>query len=238
MRRLAPLTITALLFLAISCESVQNIQTPPSPQPTPYESLVLKLEPGTKEGIHTLHWPDGSIMARGPVKRGTKQGPWEIYYMGSNGTRILASGTYAGDRKEGFWQRFNEKGTLTERIPYRRGIIEGERIFYYPSGRVQFEYQYRGNRKNGKAGEYDETGSPIEIAWYNNDKRDGMSNLYYPDGKKKSIGRYSAGVRNGQWTNYDETGILKERGDYRNGHKSGLWRTFDRNGRVVEEKQF
>jgi uncharacterized protein len=237
MRRFALLPMTALLFLAISCESVQNTQTP-QPQQIPYESLVLKLVPGTTNGTHTLHWPDGSDMARGPVKNGVKQGAWEIFYQGTDGTRVLARGTYANDSKDGFWHRLNEEGTVTERIPYRKGVIDGERLFFYPSGKVRYEYQYRGNRKNGKAGEYDESGCPIEIAWFNNDTKDGMSNLYFPDGKKKAIGRYVMGVKNGQWSNYDEMGILKERGDYRNDRKTGVWKIFDRSGRVVEEKTF
>lgn len=236
-RKIHTLSIS-ILFIYIFFINVGFIFSQPIPEPSPLDSLTITIDPQIPDGIHTSYWPDNSLKAKGNVTKGMKTGNWNIYHQEGNGQKILATGSYKNDRKEGLWELFTLEGILAERIRYQNGQKEGEYWIYYPSGKAHFSFTCKGNKINGKGAEYDENGSPLEIAWYTDDKRNGMSNLFYPGGKKMAQGRYAMGIKSGKWSFYDESGRLKEKGEYQNGEKIGLWQTFDHTGKVIGETIF
>ena len=181
-------------------------------------------------------WPDKSLMAEGPVVGNKKNGPWKLYFKGTNGTSVMAEVTFKDDLLDGKMKEYFPSGKTMVESEYKMGVLNGRYMSYYESGIGKLEAFYRDGKKSGKSFEYYDNGNTRENAYYQNDLRDGMSTTFHYNGKREAMGRYIAGKKNGMWELFDqEMGMLEARGMYTNDKKTGKWTFYDKTGKVTEK---
>lgn len=61
---------------------------------------------------------------------------------------------------------------------------------------------------------------------------------HFENGQLKFKGARLGGEMHGAWTWYRTDGSLMRTGAFERGRQVGLWRTYDRRGRLVSEKDF
>lgn len=76
---------------------------------------------------------------------------------------------------------------LTQTINYKEGIMDGERIDFYPNGKRKLELAYQNGKINGEIKHYDSTGEISEIQYIYHSLRVGPTTSY----KNKEIVEYS-----------------------------------------------
>ena len=62
--------------------------------------------------------------------------------------------------------------------------------------------------------------------------------VYYPNGVVKMKGFHLDGEMHGAWEWYRTDGSVMRTGEFDRGKQVGVWRTFERSGRLVTEKDF
>jgi antitoxin component YwqK of YwqJK toxin-antitoxin module len=65
-----------------------------------------------------------------------------------------------------------------------------------------------------------------------------VETTYFANGRVKHRGAHLDGEMHGPWEFYRLDGSLMRAGSFERGRQVGIWRTHDRAGRVVTEKDF
>lgn len=144
----------------------------------------------------------------------SKDGVAKVIFYASNG-KIVSEGLMKGKIYIGPWKYYHNNSSQLMTLEHydNSGVLNGDRIIYYPNGQI------------------------AEQSFYKNGKLDGKSNWYSEDGIiiKKYI--YDNGNLNGKASFYDKAGELLIEGVYRNDKKHGIWKYYE-NGKLKEEKDF
>lgn len=130
----------------------------------------------------------GSVISEGVMQSKTYIGPWKYYH--NNSKQLMTMETY--DIK---------------------GLLQGERLVYYPNGQIAEKTLYKDNKLDDKALWYSEEGVVIKI--YN----------------------YNMGILHGEAKFYDKAGTIVAEGIYRDDKKHGIWKYYEE-GKLTEEKDF
>lgn len=112
---------------------------------------------GTRNGVITRKYPDGSLRAKIPVLNGKQHGLAVEYYK--NGNKSLEI-TYVNGIKHGLSRRYYESGTLFKETPYDSGIINGVEKTYRENGKLSAEIPYRNGNPCMGLKEYLTDGTP------------------------------------------------------------------------------
>ena len=75
---------------------------------------------GVRDGLWEQFYSDGKIKLRGAFKDGEKDGPFRTYY-GSG--LLMISGQYVQGHQSGTWVYFTEKGVISKKEYYTKGIL-------------------------------------------------------------------------------------------------------------------
>ena len=81
-------------------------------------------------------------------------------------------------QKEGVYRVYDDKGGLIEEANYKKGLLDGKRILYYPQKRISVEENYKDGKFEGPYLEF------------------------YVNGNKKTEGQYLNGAMDGLWRYY------------------------------------
>ena len=128
----------------------------------------------------------------------------------------MAEGKYIRQKKEGTWRYYSDiDSSLVAEEHYRKGILHGKSINYYP-----------------------ETGKPAEIFEFVNGKREGPYLKFFPDGSTMTKGTYKNDQLDGDFTLYFPNGKIELKGQYKNGEQVGNWNYFDEEGNAIPEEEF
>jgi antitoxin component YwqK of YwqJK toxin-antitoxin module len=103
---------------------------------------------------------------------------------------------------------------LVSTVAVVNGTMNGEMIFYFPSGQVLEKGIYAFGAKDGEWTRYNETNIVTATANYKNGKKDGTWKIYSETGKLKIVMNYDNGEKTGIWSMYDETGQLSSEKNY------------------------
>jgi antitoxin component YwqK of YwqJK toxin-antitoxin module len=104
--------------------------------------------------------------------------------------------------------------TVKEQMSFKKGILNGATMAYYPNG----EIKVRGEYKNGK----------LYGRWES----------WYVGGKKKYEENYINDTLNGAYMQGYEKGVMKEKGLYAENMRSGAWVEFDEAGMIMKKLNF
>ena len=94
------------------------------------------------------------------------------------------------------------------------GKKEGEWVWYYDNGQLDWKGTYRNGKKEGE--------------WV----------LYHDNGQLSLKGTYRNGQLEGEWVLYRDNGQLWRKGTYRNGKKEGEWVRYGDDGQLWSKETY
>lgn len=151
-------------------------------------SATREFNPDTDTAKVTFLASNGKVISEGVMRDKTYIGDWKYYH--SNGTEVMTLEHYSN-----------------------KGLLEGTRYIYYPSGQVAEKSLYENGKLHGEMFGYAENGTLVKVLNYK------MGNLH-------GVAKF-----------YDDTGTLLVEGSYRNDQKHDMWKYYE-NGEIKEEKDF
>lgn len=124
--------------------------------------------------------------------------------------RMIATGYYVNQKKEGEWRYFDkDSGQLLLVEDNTDGKVNGWSRLYNPNnGKLAEETQYVNGVPEGQCRKFSDTGTLLMECQYRNGLLDGPSKSYYPNTSLKEEGCYAKGQKVGQWKTYNEDGDL------------------------------
>lgn len=145
---------------------------------------------------------------------------------------VLATDTTIRD---GLYLRLNLEGDTLETIDYKQGVIEGQRILYYPDGTVKTVENYINNEYNGSYQTFYENGAPKQIGNFQNNQFTGELKSYYetPTGRLRESVYFVAGEEDGPFKQFYPNGQLEAEGHYQKGQRSGEFKEYHPNGELA-----
>lgn len=148
------------------------------------------------EGL-TLHVDESS---------GQKEG--FCYALFANG-KIQRTGNYSQGKQVGVWLSYYADGTLESRCYFNdEGNLEGQQIFYWRNGNVNYvEYYVNGLKDGPKTVYYYNGRTHIHQQWLNGTMH-GLSIVYYESGSPKKISVFENGLPSGSVTKFNEDGSI------------------------------
>lgn len=162
--------------------------------------------------------------------------------------------TDAKGRKQGYWEKTNDKNVLLYTGQFKDNKPVGEFVFYYPNGKVKsivnhmpdgktsrariyymsgkiMSYgRYTSQKKDSVWTHYDEAGWVSMREPYVADKLEGKVQIYFHTGKLSETYEYKGGVRHGEWQRFFESGITMLKGTYKNNALNGMVTHYRPNG--------
>lgn len=102
-------------------------------------------------------------------------------------SKIIETGNFINGQKEGEWKSYSTEGTLIKTIHYSNGVLNGEVLFNYASGKKKLSGSFSNGQKNGYWAFYSQED---KIQWdltYDHGKPTGNAQSYDKKGKKVLI---------------------------------------------------
>jgi uncharacterized protein len=103
-----------------------------------------------------------------------------------------------------------------------KGLMHGNRTFYFSSGNVKETYTYKDGEIEGMNVEYYPDKSKRTELEFHNGKKDGYFSSYYRAGQKKSEGWYVDDEAQGTWIFYYGNSNISSKGEYLNDKLNGV----------------
>jgi antitoxin component YwqK of YwqJK toxin-antitoxin module len=130
--------------------------------------------------------------------------------------RMIATGYYVNQKKEGEWKYFDaNSGQLRLVEENQNGKVHGWSRLYNPNnGVLAEETQYVNGLPEGQCRKFSDTGVLLMECQYHDGLLEGSCKSYYP------------------------STALKEEGQYEKGQKAGIWKTYNEDGDVILEEAF
>jgi hypothetical protein len=102
-------------------------------------------------------------------------------------SKLIETGTFLNGQKDGEWKSYSKEGTLIKTIHYSNGVLNGEVLFNYSSGKKKLSGNFSNGLKNGYWAFYSQED---KIQWdltYQEGKPTGNAQSYDSKGKKVLI---------------------------------------------------
>lgn len=123
-----------------------------------------------------------------------------IYYLEGENTPFTGIAT-----------SYYNSGQLEELYSLENGFLNGDKIFYFEDGKIEYKSTYKKGKQTGVATSYYENGNPESIFNYDDEGRwHGKIQNYYEDNTLKSEGEYISGVPVGKVYWYYESGSIQK----------------------------
>ena len=164
-------------------------------------------------------------------KDNNKNGLYEKYEK----SKIIETGNYSNNQKNGEWKTYDSYGKLTKLETYIENKKNGK-YQEFQNDKLVTEGQYKENLKDGEWKSFDYYGKLSVLENYKQDKREGLSKKYSGDIIIEQ-GQYVAGLMNGEWKTYSNNGKLTSLSNYLNGKLNGLSKKYS-GDIIVEEGQY
>ena len=137
----------------------------------------------------------------------------QVKYL-SQGGKTISEGKMQNKKREGSWRYYHNNSDKLMMIEhYERGLLQGEKLTYYDTGKLAEKAEYDAGKLNGKKLLYSEKGVVLEDLTYVNGELHGPAKFYNGKGDLLSEGNYKRDKHDGIWQYY-ENGKLKEEKNY------------------------
>ncbi len=138
--------------------------------------------------------------------------------------------------KFGTYTSFDSQGKLFEKSHYNKGLLDGERIIYFPSGTKEVQENYVLGIYQGPYFSYYENGKVNLEAEYIDGKMQGIVKRYYSSGELMEEVTFIDNEENGPFKEYFKNGNIKWEGNYENGdHEIGIIKGYDEQGNLIKK---
>ena len=153
-------------------------------------------------------------------KDNNKNGLYEKYEK----SKIIETGNYSNNQKNGEWKTYDSYGKLTKLETYIETKKNGK-YQEFQNDKLVIEGQYKENLKEGEWKTFDYYGKLSVLENYKLDKREGISKKYN-GAIITEEGQYVGGLMNGEWKTYSNNGKLTNLSNYLNGKLNGVYQEF------------
>lgn len=215
--------------------------------------------PPLKDGLCTMKYADGKVMATRYYQSGRLNGPVKAWYRdgtpwmdGSYANAIPAgrwrtwtpggnplwSAAYDKGEREGAWEEWFPDGGPKSKSAYRKGKAEGGYQEWYPSGKPRLRGQFLAGRREGQEAAWYPDGARLYSARYAGGQLEGDFYQWHPGGKLRLHCRFAKGKKEGGSRVWYPTGVLQEQAYYKAGRLNGSYRTWSAEGAPMAMKEF
>ncbi|MBE0662512.1 MAG: toxin-antitoxin system YwqK family antitoxin [Bacteroidales bacterium] len=200
------------------------------------------------DGYNIFYHTNGNISSEGTMRNGKPDGYWKTYH--ENGI-IKSEGNRVDFELDSVWTFYDETGDISLEISYKAGVKDGIRKTYrvdeiiverfvkdvktgltehfFTDGALMRTIPFENGLEQGNGFEYDHEGNIITLIEY---RRGFIIN-------RESINRHDHnGLKQGRWKYFYDDGALQMEGTFRNGKRDGFFKTYDRNGNLLDLKKF
>lgn len=211
--------------------------------------------------ITVLIYKKGYLVSREIINRydknNSKTSIWKTFFSNGNVEEEIY---YRAGMKNGFYKKYNDKGTLLSIEKYVNDVKEENvaelkeyeiRKDYYPDGKVKIVGSYYNGIPDGVRREYDEKGNVVKGYIFesglkkgegitdNNGQKQGQWIEYHDDGNVSARGKYVNGNRVGEWKFYYPDSQIDQQGTYTSkGKPDGEWKKWNDSGVLIKEENF
>lgn len=208
------------------------------------------LQHDDSNGLTTYYFPDGTVSSTGHLQDGKPEGFWKNFYP--DGT-LKSEGRRTNHLLDSTWSFYNEQGDLMQQIEYKNGQRQGE-TRTYRNGALQKVEFFQDDVKQGFVCQYYPSGDLKSLTPYIDGKEEGegfefargderiITLLTYRDGNLRTsepINRLNNNnKKHGRWVEFYPNGIIKSEGYYTNGLKNGIFKTFDKEGNLLDIQKY
>jgi antitoxin component YwqK of YwqJK toxin-antitoxin module len=125
------------------------------------------------------------------------------------------------DQRDGRRFDLDEKGKKTAEGPIRKGVPEGDWLFFSAEGKIKAETRMQAGQMTGPQVLFGEDGKTRASNTLLEGKRQGPSTLFHPDGSVSDNLFYSADKLNGPATGWWSDGLPRYTANWKNGQLDG-----------------
>lgn len=140
--------------------------------------------------------------------------------------KVVVSGSYARDRKHGWWRQWTDVGTLVLEQHWRKGKLDGV-VKKYDGRQLASEANFKAGKSHGSYTEF-RGAKPSLTGQFVDDRRDGTWTSYDSEGNVMLTATYKDGVLQGPWR--QRLGEVVLEGEMVAGRRAGTWTRTDRDG--------
>ncbi len=164
------------------------------------------------------------------------QGYSERYYDDGS---LQSTGFYNDEGQiEGEKLIFYPDGRLKDRTYYKKGMIQDSSIVYTKLGIIESFYPVKDEKIDGPIIHYDISGAISSTIPFKNEKVEGVKRAYYSNGKLSYELPYVNGLAHGIYKSYDYFGNLEEVAVYKDDKLNGSDTIFYPNGKIKISQTF
>ena len=191
---------------------------------------------GIRDGLATWFYPDTTKMRQATFKEGVLDG--EVAEWDEDG-RLVSKEYYREGRK------------LIRNTSFYRPKVPKEESYYLD---VQLKQKGLDNWWEAKPAPYLASGERVQNGqargWYSNQQLQyqgqfrnnepvGRFFWWHENGNRSTVGQFNrAGDRAGRWIWWHENGMKKIEGSYKDDQPSGVWRSWDKTGKLIKNKDY
>ncbi|WP_207482429.1 toxin-antitoxin system YwqK family antitoxin [Arenibaculum pallidiluteum] len=186
---------------------------------------------GMLRGEGVEWWPKGKVAQRATMVDGRLDG--ELRRYAENGSLVLVA-QYRAGAQHGLTVCYDSQRPLC-RMSYRQGVLDGDSVYYAPTGKVSAVIPFKEGRMHGIATYFTTEGAVLRTAAYADDRQEGPSVTYYENGAVQETATYKAGLLEGRFERFFPSGRPMQQGAYRAGLLVEPLRSLDEQGRVIAE---
>lgn len=252
----------------------QGLQTAEAIRRSVENSQQFPAGPGQPTGDPIWDYEEASlvpveVLRKGPYRnlsgqmvlsaRQTPQGQVELIFYRSDGT-VSRREFVPFDRRDGRRVDLDERGNKTAEGPIRRGLPEGDWMFYGADGKLSAETRMQAGkmtgpqilfnpdgrqrafhtlvdgRRQGPSTLFHPDGSVSDNLNYLGDQLEGPAQGWWPDGSPRYTALWKAGKLEGPSIEYFASGSKRSEAFYVGGKKDGPARTWNEKGELLSEE--
>lgn len=188
--------------------------------------------PDTSLAEFTCFFEDGTPYIWGNLKDNKPEGIWNKFWD----KRRKQVFNFKNGKLYGTAFYYNEKGILSEKKNYKKGILQGKNIIYHDDGKtIASVVNFKNGKKEGKEKSFYSDGSLRSFGFYENGLKEGVFTLF-KNGKeykthyfKNYLHGYSERFLAGSPDNL-------ETGEYHFNQKVGVWKYYSPSGKLTLEE--
>lgn len=188
-----------------SSEKLLRLASTDFTKPQPYHQVIQifkKNSEGKTPGAIIIYYPNGQIAQYLETQDGRAMGKYRAWYNDGQlkieatiigGTADLSVESQKNWLFDGLSSAWDEKGNLIAKIPYEKGVLHGEALYYYKDLSLKKSVLYEKGVVEGKMVEYNKQQEIIQESYYHNDKKQGKSIRYWKAHHPQYIEEYIKG---------------------------------------------
>ena len=132
-----------------------------------------------------------------------------VKYYTSKGS-LLSEGKMKGRERTGQWKSYDKDGkTLIDIEHYEKGKLYGQKVSFYPNGKVLMKQDFVNDVRHGKHQIFAENGQMVKDINYKEGKMHGPFYHYSKKGEKILEGKYDMNKHRGVWKYYKDGKVSK-----------------------------